>query len=54
VSEAAALHPGITPLTIAFYDPATGAYTDIAAVVDPKAQLRIDPETRSPTPISSR
>jgi hypothetical protein len=48
VSEPAAVHPGITPLTTAFFDPATGGYTDVAAVLDPKAQLRIDPETRPP------
>jgi Carboxypeptidase regulatory-like domain/TonB dependent receptor/TonB-dependent Receptor Plug Domain len=48
LGEPAAVHPGITPQTEAFYDPATLGYTDIVAVVDPKAQLRIDPETRSP------
>ena len=47
-SEPAAVHPGITPLTLAFYDADTGGYTDVAAVLDPKAQLRIDPETSSP------
>jgi hypothetical protein len=47
-SEPAAVHPGITPLTIAFYDPSTGGYTDVAAIVEPTAQLRIDPETTSP------
>ncbi len=39
VSEPSAVHPGITPLTIAFY---------IAAVIEPTAQLQIDPETKSP------
>jgi hypothetical protein len=48
VSEAAAVHPGITPVITAFFDPATGGYTDVVDVLDPKAQLRIDPETRSP------
>jgi hypothetical protein len=47
-SEPAAVHPGITPLTLAFYDPATGGYTDVAAVVEPTSQLRIGPDTRSP------
>jgi hypothetical protein len=47
-SEPAATHPRITPLSIAFYDPATGGYRDVAAVLEPTAQLRIDPETRSP------
>jgi len=48
VSEPAAVHPGITPLTVAFYDSATGGYTDVAAVIEPTAQLQIDPETTSP------
>jgi hypothetical protein len=48
VSEPAAVHPGITPLTVAFYDPATGGYTDVAAIIEPTAQLKIDPATTSP------
>jgi outer membrane receptor protein involved in Fe transport len=47
-SEPSAVHPGITPLTIAYYDPATGGYTDVVAVVDPRAQIRIDSGTGSP------
>jgi hypothetical protein len=47
-SEPAAVHPGITPLTIAFYNPATVGYTDVAAIIEPTGQLRIDPETTSP------
>jgi hypothetical protein len=42
------VHPGITPVTLAFPDPVTGQYTDIVSVVDPKADLRVDPKTKAP------
>jgi hypothetical protein len=48
LSEPAAVHPGLTPTTVAFFDSATGGYTDVAAVVDPTAQLQIDPDTKAP------
>ncbi len=48
VQESSAVHPGITPVTTALFDPATGGYTDVIDVLDPKAQLRVDPGTGSP------
>jgi outer membrane receptor protein involved in Fe transport len=46
--ELATVHPGLTPITYAFYDPATGGYTDIASVTDPTINLRVDPDTVAP------
>ena len=46
--EFAAIHPGATPTTTAAFDPATGGYTTIVKVDDPRINLQIDPETRSP------
>jgi hypothetical protein len=48
LSEAAFLHPGMASSTLAFYDPATGGYTDIAQVIAPTEPPRVDPGTRSP------
>jgi hypothetical protein len=42
------VHPGLTPTTIAFYDPSTGGYTHIAAVIDPLSNVGVDPKTRAP------
>jgi outer membrane receptor protein involved in Fe transport len=47
-SDYSFVHPGITPVTLAFFDPATGQYSDIVSVVDPKADLRVDPQTKPP------
>jgi outer membrane receptor protein involved in Fe transport len=47
-AEYSFVHPGITPLTLAFYDPSTGRYSDIVSVTDPKANLRVDPNTKTP------
>jgi hypothetical protein len=41
-------HPGVTPITTAAFDPATGGYTRIVSVVDPRAQLRLDSDMRAP------
>ena len=41
-------HPGLTSVTTMAYDQATGGYTRLVSVVDPKTNLFIDPETRSP------
>jgi carboxypeptidase family protein/TonB-dependent receptor-like protein len=41
-------HPGVTPITTAAYDPATGDYTNIVSVVNPRINLQLDPETRAP------
>ena len=41
-------HPGVTPVTTAAFDPATGGYTRIVSVVDARSQLRLEPEIRAP------
>ena len=46
--ELSPFHPGVTPITTAAFDPATGGYTRIVSVVDPKMNLQLDPETRAP------
>ena len=46
--EFAAIHPGATPTTTAAFDPATGGYTTLVKVDDPRINLQIDPETRTP------
>ena len=46
--ELAPFHPAATPTTTAAFDPSTGAYTTIVSVVDPKRNLRLDSETRTP------
>jgi Carboxypeptidase regulatory-like domain len=46
--EFAAIHPGATPTTTAAFNAATGGYTTIVKVDDPRVNLQIDPETRSP------
>ena len=48
VSESSAVHPGITPVTTAYFDPATGGYTDVFDVFDPTERLRVDSGSRSP------
>ena len=42
------VHPGVTPLTVAYFDPGTGGYTDILSVTRPGENLRIDPDMKSP------
>ncbi len=46
--ELSAIHPGQTPITTMAFDPTTGDYTRPVSVVDPKLNLQLDPETRSP------
>ena len=46
--EFAAIHPGATPTTTAAFNPATGGYTTIVKVDDPRINLQIDSATRSP------
>jgi hypothetical protein len=41
-------HPGWTPTTTTAFDPATGGYTRLVKVVDPKINVLVDPDTRSP------
>jgi hypothetical protein len=42
------VHPGITPVTLAYYDPATGQYSDIVSVIDPKRDVQVDRKTKTP------
>ena len=46
--ELAPVHPGQTPTTTRAFDPATGGYTTLVSIVDPKINLRLDPSTRAP------
>jgi hypothetical protein len=46
--EFAAIHPGATPTTTAAFNAATGGYTTIVKVDDPRVNLQVDSETRSP------
>jgi len=46
--EIGPVHPGVTPVTTRAFDPATGDYTRLVSVVDPKVNLLIDPATRTP------
>ncbi|HZI51779.1 MAG TPA: TonB-dependent receptor, partial [Terriglobia bacterium] len=41
-------HPGMTPITTMAFNPATGGYTTLVSVVDPKINLRLDPKTQAP------
>jgi Carboxypeptidase regulatory-like domain/TonB dependent receptor-like, beta-barrel/TonB-dependent Receptor Plug Domain len=45
--ELAPLHPGQTPVTTKGFDPATGGYTRIISIVDPKRNLQLDPAMRA-------
>ena len=42
------ISPGITPTTTMAYEAATGGYTRLVSVVDPKINLALDPHTRTP------
>jgi hypothetical protein len=46
--ELAPIHPGMTPVTTMEFDSATGAYTRLRSIVDPRINLRLDPHTRTP------
>jgi hypothetical protein len=46
--EFSGIHPGATPTTTAAFDSATGGYTTLVKVDDPRINLQIDPETRPP------
>src|SRR6185295_12924693 len=46
--ELGPVHPGMTSTTTAAYDPATAQYSRIISVVDPTANVRLDPNTQSP------
>jgi hypothetical protein len=42
------VHPGIAVTTLARFDPATGSYTNILSVTDPRASLAFDRNTKAP------
>ena len=46
--EFAAFHPAVTPITTTAYDPATGGYTRLPSVVDPRVNLQLDTGMRAP------
>ena len=46
--ELSPIHPGVTPTTTMAFNVATGAYTQIVSVVDPRINLALDPGTRTP------
>jgi Carboxypeptidase regulatory-like domain/TonB dependent receptor-like, beta-barrel len=41
-------HPAATPTITSAFDPATGGYTRVVSIVDPRTNLRLDPQTRTP------
>ena len=46
--ELSPVHPGVTPITTMAYDAATGGYTALVSVIDPRINLALDPRTRTP------
>ena len=46
--ELGPIHPGQTPITTMAFDPASGGYTRLVSVVDPKTNLFLDPDTGAP------
>jgi hypothetical protein len=46
--ELAPLHPGQTPVTTRGFDSATGGYTRVISIVDPKRNLQLDSAMRPP------
>jgi hypothetical protein len=46
--ELGPIHPGVTPITTTAFDAATGGYTQLVSIVDPKINLMLDPKTRTP------
>jgi hypothetical protein len=46
--ELGVFHPGLTPITTATFDPATGDYTSNVSVVDTRINLRLDPHVHAP------
>ena len=46
--ELSPIHPGVTPTRTMAFDAATGGYTQLVSVVDPKINLALDPQTRTP------
>jgi hypothetical protein len=46
--ELSPVHPGVTPTTTMAYDAATGDYTQLVSVVDPRINIALDSRTRTP------
>jgi hypothetical protein len=46
--ELSPIHPAATVTTTTAFDAATGGYTSLVSVVDPKRNLQLDPNTRAP------
>ena len=46
--EFGAFHPAVTPVTTMQFSAATGGYTTLVSVVDPRTQLRLNPDIRAP------
>jgi len=52
--EISPIHPGVTPITTKQFDAATGGYTQLVSVVDPKINLLLDSNTRTHVQTSIR
>jgi hypothetical protein len=46
--ELSPIHPGATPTTTMAFDAATGGYTTLVNVLNPRLNLALDPNTRTP------
>jgi hypothetical protein len=46
--EFGSFHTGVSPITTSAFDPATGGYTTLVSVLDPKTQLQLDADVRAP------
>ena len=52
--ELSPVHPGVMPTTTMAFDAATGGYTRLVSVVDPKINLALDPKPERPVRTSTR
>jgi hypothetical protein len=46
--EFGSFHTGVSPITTRAFDAATGGYTTLVSIVDPKVQLQLNSEIRAP------
>ena len=46
--ELSPIHPGVTPTRTMAFDSATGGYTQLVSVVDPRINFALDPQTQTP------
>lgn len=46
--ELGPIHPGVMPITTMAFEAATGGYTRLVQVIDPRLNLALDPNTRTP------